>query len=67
MSRIERPVEIDRPSPEVFALLTDLDRLAEWATIVVGTRDVSDFRCAKAAPSVRHCAFWDARSRATGA
>ena len=42
MARIERQVEIHRPPPEVFALLTDLDRLPEWATIVVGTRDVSE-------------------------
>jgi uncharacterized protein YndB with AHSA1/START domain len=43
MAHIERQVDITRPPAEVFALLTDLDRLPEWATIVVGTRDVSDF------------------------
>jgi uncharacterized protein YndB with AHSA1/START domain len=43
MARIERHIEIGRPPAEVFALLTDLDRLPEWATIVVGTRDVSEF------------------------
>jgi uncharacterized membrane protein len=42
MTRIERQLVIERPPSEVFALLTDLDRLPEWATIVVGTRDVSD-------------------------
>ena len=42
MARIERQIEIGRPPPEVFALLTDLDRLHEWATIVVGTRDMSE-------------------------
>jgi uncharacterized membrane protein len=43
MARIERHIKIGRPPAEVFALLTDLDRLPEWATIVVGTRDVSEF------------------------
>jgi uncharacterized membrane protein len=42
MARIERQIEVDRSPGEVFALLTDLDRLPEWATIVVETRDVSD-------------------------
>lgn len=41
MRRIERSIEVGRPPGEVFALLTDLDRLPEWATIVVATRDVS--------------------------
>jgi uncharacterized membrane protein len=43
MARIERHIKIGRPPAEVFALLTDLDRLPEWATIVVGTRDLSEF------------------------
>jgi uncharacterized membrane protein len=42
MAHIERQIDIARPPAEVFTLLTDLDRLPEWATIVVGTRDVSD-------------------------
>jgi uncharacterized membrane protein len=42
MARIERQIEIDRSPGEVFDLLTDLDRLPEWATIVIETRDVSD-------------------------
>lgn len=39
--KIEREVSIRRPPEAVFALLTDLDRLPEWATIVVETREVS--------------------------
>ena len=42
MTRIERTVDLPSPPDEVFAVLTDLDRLHEWATIVVETRDVSD-------------------------
>ena len=41
MPRIERTVDLPRPPEEVFAVLTDLERLPEWATIVVDTRDVS--------------------------
>ena len=41
MTRIERAIQIDRSPREVFALLTDLDRLEEWATIAGETRDVS--------------------------
>jgi uncharacterized protein YndB with AHSA1/START domain len=41
MAHIERQVDIARRPAEVFALLTDLDRLPEWASMVVGTRDVS--------------------------
>ncbi|MGD9889847.1 MAG: SRPBCC family protein [Dehalococcoidia bacterium] len=40
MTRIERSIEINRPPEEVFDLITDLDRLPDWATIVVETRDV---------------------------
>ena len=42
MARIERQIEIARSPQHVFALLTDLDRLPEWATIVIDTREVSD-------------------------
>lgn len=42
MGRIERKIDIGRSPDDVFALLTDLDRLAEWATVVVETREVSD-------------------------
>ena len=42
MPRIERSVDLPGPPEEVFALLTDLERLPEWATIVVETRDVSE-------------------------
>lgn len=38
MTKIERSIEIQRPQDEVFAILTNLDRLPEWATIVVETR-----------------------------
>ena len=41
MTRIERAIDIDRTPEEVFALLTDLDRLQEWATVAGDTRDVS--------------------------
>ncbi|MGH2380778.1 MAG: SRPBCC family protein [Candidatus Limnocylindria bacterium] len=42
MARIERQTEIARSPEDIFALLTDLDRLPEWATIVIETREVSD-------------------------
>lgn len=42
MTRIERSIEINRQPEEVFDLLTNLDRLPDWATIVVETRDVPD-------------------------
>ena len=42
MPRIERSVELPGSPERVFRLLTDLERLPEWATIVVETRDVSD-------------------------
>lgn len=51
MARIERQIEVDRPPAEVFSVLTDLDRLPEWTTIVVETRDVSDL------PLRRGCTF----------
>ncbi len=33
MTRVERSIEIAAPPEKVFDLLTDLDRLQEWATI----------------------------------
>ena len=42
MTRIERTVDLPSTPDEVFAVLTDLDRLHDWATIVVETRDISD-------------------------
>ncbi len=42
MTRIERSIEIDRTPEEVFAVITDLDRLPDWASIVVETHDVPD-------------------------
>lgn len=41
MGRIVRSVDVDAPPDVAFALLTDLDRIPEWATIAVDTRDVS--------------------------
>jgi uncharacterized membrane protein len=41
MARIRRTTEVNASPDRVFSLLTDLDRLPEWATIVVETRDVS--------------------------
>ena len=38
MTRIRRSVSIARSPAEVFARLVDLDRLSDWATIVVATR-----------------------------
>jgi uncharacterized membrane protein len=42
VARIERHIEIERSPDDVFSLLTDLDRLPDWATVVVETREVSD-------------------------
>ncbi len=42
MARIERHIEIDREPKEVFDVITDLDRLPAWATIVVETHDVPE-------------------------
>ncbi len=33
MTRVERSIEIEAPPEKVFEVLTDLDRLQEWATI----------------------------------
>lgn len=33
MTRVERTIEIEAPPERVFELLTDLDRLQDWATI----------------------------------
>jgi uncharacterized protein YndB with AHSA1/START domain len=40
MTRIERSIEIERGPEDVFDVLTDLDRLPNWATIVVETHDL---------------------------
>ncbi len=37
MTRVERTIDIDAPPESVFELLTDLDRLQEWATIAGDT------------------------------
>jgi uncharacterized membrane protein len=42
MALIQRAIDVEAGRDRVFALLTDLDRLPEWATIVVETRDVSE-------------------------
>ncbi len=42
MTRIERAIGINRPPEAVFDILIDLDRLPEWATIVVETKDAPD-------------------------
>ncbi len=42
MAHIRREIEIRRPPEEVFAVLTDFDRLPDWATIVADTREVSE-------------------------
>ncbi len=41
MTRIERSIAVAQSPERVFDALTDLDRLPEWATIVVETGDVS--------------------------
>ena len=38
MVRVEVMVEVERPPHEVFALLTDLERLPEWQTSAVESR-----------------------------
>ena len=42
MAHIARTIEIARPPEEIFDYITDLDRLAEWATMVKETRDLGD-------------------------
>ncbi len=42
MAHIRRQIELAAPPGDVFALLIDLDRLPEWASIVVDSREVSD-------------------------
>lgn len=39
-TKIEKSIEISRPPDEVFEYLGDIDRLQDWATTVVETRDV---------------------------
>jgi uncharacterized protein YndB with AHSA1/START domain len=41
MGHITRSIRITRPPAEVFAMLIDVDRLPEWATTVIETRDLS--------------------------
>ncbi len=41
MTKIAREISIARPPAAVFAVLTDLERLPQWATIVVRTEEVS--------------------------
>lgn len=41
MAHIESHIDIAAVPEDVFAVLTDLDRLSEWATIVVDSREVS--------------------------
>ncbi len=42
MAYLRRQIELAAPPEAVFALLIDLDRLPDWATIVVDSRDVTD-------------------------
>lgn len=42
MTQITHQIVLDAGPEAVFGLLTDLDRLPEWATIVVDTREVSE-------------------------
>lgn len=42
MARIERSVEINASPTEVFELLTDLDRLSQWATVAGETENPPD-------------------------
>lgn len=42
MQRVERTATFAAPPAEVFAYLSDLDRLAEWQTGVVDARRTSD-------------------------
>ena len=41
MTHISRSVSISRPPDAVFTILTDVDRLPEWAATVVETRELS--------------------------
>ena len=42
MTRITASVVVDRPPTAVFALLVDVERLPDWAAIVVETADAPD-------------------------
>lgn len=42
MTHISRQTRVAASPDKVFALLSDLDRLPEWATIVVDTSEVSE-------------------------
>ncbi|MGH2428449.1 MAG: SRPBCC family protein [Candidatus Limnocylindria bacterium] len=41
MARVRSQIDLAASPEAVFALLTDLDRLPEWATIVVDSREAS--------------------------
>ncbi len=51
MAHIKRHIDVVASPDAVFSLLTDLDRLPEWATIVVDSRDAS------ARPLTAGCTF----------
>lgn len=42
MTRVERQTEIDCSPEEVFDVLTDLDRLPDWATMVLENHDTPE-------------------------
>lgn len=42
MARIERSINIDAAPADVFEVLTDLDLILHWATIVVANHDVPE-------------------------
>lgn len=42
MIRIELPVAVARPVPDVLAYVTDLERLAEWQSNVVSVTKETD-------------------------
>ncbi|MBC7973966.1 MAG: SRPBCC family protein [Myxococcales bacterium] len=54
MVHITRQIDVAATPEAVFAVLTDLDRLPEWATIVADTRDVSDDRPLQTGCTFRH-------------
>jgi uncharacterized protein YndB with AHSA1/START domain len=41
MRHVSASIGIRRPPAEVFAMLLDVDRLPDWATTVIATRDLS--------------------------
>lgn len=42
MTRIEKSIDIERSPEELFEVLTDLDRLPSWATVVVENHDTPE-------------------------